>query len=220
MMLSRLAELQPKRVLDVGCGYGEFTARMSPYCGSITAIDVSEPAIDRSWKESMRPNIEYVHMDGRHIDYPDNSFDMALERVSLHHILEWEQVLDEMIRVSSKYVLLEEPVDDLRSEGKRNAILGQRLYLKVQTEVGYSHFEHIKPESLVQYFRTKGITIETEVEKSDELIDFDEFFSAFGYFAKKTDREEYWYGRLADLKTELSGKPMSKCDIILIQASV
>ena len=39
-------------------------------------------------------------MDGRSLAFADGSFDVVLERESLHHSLEWERILDEMLRVS------------------------------------------------------------------------------------------------------------------------
>ena len=133
--------LKPEHVLDLGCGCGSFTAEMSPHCGKIIAIDSSSVLIDRCKSENQKPNINYVCMDARKVDYPDACFNLVLERACLHHILEWEKVLDEMMRLSSKYVLIEEPMDDPRSDAKRNAIQAQRFYLEVQKEAGFQGAE-------------------------------------------------------------------------------
>jgi SAM-dependent methyltransferase len=217
-ILERVSLLKPKNVLDVGCGCGGFTVKLSPYCGKITAIDFSQELIDRCKKENPGPNITYLCMDGRDIHYPDGSFDLVMERSFLHHILEWEKALDEMIRVSSKYILIEEPIDDPRSEEKRNAIYAQKLYLELQREVGYSHYQYIRIDSLIQYFKRRNIAIETEVIKSDEPIDFDDNFSSFGVFAEKSKRKEYWLKRLDSLKAELAGKKLCQEDCVFIQA--
>ncbi len=219
MILEKITSLKPRNLLDVGCGCGAFTAKLSPYCGTITAIDLFPSLIGKCGMESQATNINYICMDGRKIGFPDKCFDLVMERVSLHHISHWELVLDEMVRVSSRYVLAEEPIDDPRSGAKKNAIYAQRLYLEVQKEIGYPHNEHIALESLVRWFRTRGLQIDIEINKSDELIGFDEFFGSFTEFADKSTRRDYWYGRLESLKTELAGKDLARCDIAFVAAT-
>jgi len=217
-VLERVSLVRPDNVLDVGCGCGSSTAKLSPFCGKITAIDFSSELIDRCKRENQRPNITYQCMDGRNIHYSDGSFDMVVEQYSLHHVLEWEKVLNEMIRVSSKHVLVEEPIDDPRTEEKRNSIRAQQLYLEVQKEVGYSHYRYLALDSLVQYFKSKKISIETQITKSDRFIDFDEYFDHFDVFAEKSKRKEYWYSRLDTLRKELAGKKLCDDDILFIAA--
>jgi len=217
-VLERVISVKPHNVLDVGCGCGSSTAKLSPFCGKITAIDFSSELIDRCKRENQKPNITYLCMDGRNIQYPDDSFDMVLEQYSLHHVLEWEKVLDEMIRVSSKQILIQEPIDDPRSEEKRNAIRAQKFYLEVQKEASYSHYRYLELDSLIQYFRRKKIPIETQIVRSDKIIDFDEYFRSFDVFAEKSKRKEYWLKRLDTLRKELEGKKLCDEDLVFIAA--
>jgi ubiquinone/menaquinone biosynthesis C-methylase UbiE len=157
-------------------------------------------------------------MDGRNIEYPEDSFDLVLERTSLHHVLEWGRVLDEMIRVSSKQIFVEEPIDDPRSEEKRNTICAQGLYLEVQKEVGFSHHKYLPLEALEQYFQRRNIPIEVQIVRSDELVDFDQYFDSFAFFAQKSRRKEYWFDRLDALRKQLAGKHLCDDDIVFIAA--
>jgi ubiquinone/menaquinone biosynthesis C-methylase UbiE len=217
-ILERVASLNPKQLLDVGCGCGSFTVKLSQHCGRIIAIDPSQARIDQSKKENGKPNISYLCMDGRSLKYPDNSFDVVMAREILHHVREWQKVLDEMMRVSAKHVLVEEPIDDPRSEEKRNAIRAQTLYLELQNEVGFSHYTHIPLDSLREYFRKKKVSLETEIIRSDELVDFDSLFSSFGDFAEKSSRKGYWLNRLESLRRELEGKKLCEEDIVFFAA--
>lgn len=217
-LLSKISLLKACRILDVGCGCGEYTVKLSPFCRKLTAIDLSQALIDRCRSESGRVNIEYVCMDGRDVQYPDNSFDVVLERATLHHVLEWHRVLDEMIRVSSKHILVEEPIDDPRSEEKRNSIRAQEFLLELQNEVGFSHFKYISLDSLTEYFRKKNIPIEVKIVKSDNPVDFDKYFSRFADFAEKSKRKVYWYERLDNLRQEMSGKTLVEEDVVFISA--
>jgi SAM-dependent methyltransferase len=217
-ILEKVALLKPDKVLDVGCGCGSFTVKLSPHCGEITAIDSSKALIDRCLMENQEPNITYMCMDGRDIRYPKNSFDLVLERATLHHIREWEKALEEMIRVSSKYILVEEPMDDPRSEEKRNTIRAQELMLELQREVGYPHFKYIPLDSLVGHLQIREVFFEKSVTRSDEPMDFDEYFSSFEDFAEKSSRKDYWFERLHRLRQKLDGKMLCKEDILFIIA--
>ena len=218
MLTKHIKALKPAKVLDVGCGCGSFTAKIAPYCKHITAIDSSQPLIDRCQKENQLPNVDFVCMDAGNIKYSENSFGLVLERASLHHILEWRAVLDEMTRVSSKYVCIEEPIDDPRSEEKRNTIAAQNLFLELQKEIGYPHYKHHAPEALLEYFISRGMEYESRIVKSDQSIDFVEYFEQFDRFAEKSQRKEYWLARLAGLKKEMKGGKLSENDALFIFA--
>lgn len=217
-ILERIASLNPKQVLDVGCGCGSFTVKLSQHCGRIVAIDPSQARIDQGKKENGRPNISYLCMDGRSLEYPDNSFDLVLERDTLHHVEEWQKMLGEMIRVSAKHILVQEPIDDPRSDEKKNAARARRLYLDLQHEVGYSHYDYLSLDSLTEYFHGRGIPIESEIIKSDKLVDFDQFFGSFSDFAEKSSRKQYWLDRLESLRRELDGKKLCEEDIVFFAA--
>lgn len=204
--------------MDVGCGCGSFTAKIAPYCGHITAIDSSRPLIDRCKRENQLSNVDFVCMDAGNIKYPENSFDLVLERASLHHILEWRAVLNEMVRVSLKHICIEEPIDDPRSEEKRNTIAAQDLFLELQKETGYPHYKHHAPEVLLEYFTSRGMKYESRIIKTDQSIDFVEYFEQFDRFAEKSQRKEYWLARLDGLKKELKGGKLSENDALFIFA--
>jgi len=217
-ILERIAWLKPDKVLEIGCGCGNFTSKLSPYCGKITAIDQSSELIDRCRRENPKPNITYVCMDARNVGYPDTCFDLVCERASLHHILAWERVLNEMARLSSSYILIEEPMDDPRSDAKRNTKRAQKFYLELQNEVGYSHYPYINLSSLLGYFRHRGFEFEAKITKSDQPVDFNQYFSAFGNFADKSKRKTYWYDRLDQLRREYKDKALCEEDVLFISA--
>jgi len=220
MLLEKLQLIKPQKVLDVGCGCGEFTKEMSPYCGYITAIDPKALLIERCKKEQSMPNVDYMCMDGRNTDFPDKSFDCVIERASLHHMTDWDKAVDEMFRVSNKYVLITEPLDDERSEEKRNLNEAQNLYLEVQHEAGYEHYNHLKKELLLEYFDCRKIQYECTIENYDDILEFSEYFSLFEYFADKTSRKDHWMNRLNDFRLKLNGGKLSANDVINIFCEV
>jgi SAM-dependent methyltransferase len=217
-ILERIPLIKPDNVLEIGCGCGSFTSQLAPYCGKITAIDLSKELIDRCCRENPKPNVTYVCMDARNVGYPDAGFDLVCERDTLHHILEWERVLNEMVRLSSKHIWIEEPLDDPRNEAKRNAMQLQRFYLELQKEVGYSHHPHIDLSLLLGYFRDKRLDFETKITKSDQPVDFDQYVGTFGNFADKSKRKAYWYDRLERLRQGFKNKTLCEEDVVFISA--
>jgi ubiquinone/menaquinone biosynthesis C-methylase UbiE len=215
-LINKLISLKPETLLDVGCGCGSFTAAISPICGKITAVDMFQGLIDRSRREHDKPDITYLTMDGKNLLFPDCGFTVVMERGTLHHILEWEKALDEIIRVSSKFILLVEPFDDPRSEEKRNTLYCHNFLTEVQNDAGYPHYTHIKPEVLIQYLKRKDISMESHIVRTDKLIEFDEFFCDFSHFIKKSTRKEYFSKRFEELKKEFAGKMLCDNDMIYI----
>jgi SAM-dependent methyltransferase len=217
-LLEKVARLRPSTALDVGCGCGEETVRLAQYCGEITAIDVSERLIERCIRENFRDNITYLHMDGKEMTLPDKSFDLVMERDSLHHVDDWQKMLREMVRVSADYILIQEPVDDPRSAGKRNAMAQQKLMLEVQHEAGYSHFEHIKADDFRIALNSLPVTWKEELTRRDELVEWREYEEPFNFFAEKSARKQYWLDRFAGLKDSLAEGELCKTDILFIVA--
>jgi SAM-dependent methyltransferase len=216
MLLERIASLKPDRALDIGCGHGCFSVKLAPHCREMISVDISLPLLKDGQTKYPYSNISYLCMDTKNLGFPNGCFDTVLERAALHHMLNWHKALDEMCRVSSRYLFIEEPIDDPRSEAKRNTEIAQQLYLDIQKEVGYPHFKHIAPGELVEYFWGHNLSIETSIEKSDKPIGLDEFFGAFVYFVNKSKRPIYWEDRLAALKNEFAGKSFCESDILLI----
>ncbi len=217
MLKDKIAELNPERVLDIGCRDGSFTAELSQYCSEIIAIDINPDAVEQALKDHSKSNIEYMVGDGRSVEFDDACFDLVYEKDALHHIKEWQQAVDEMLRLSSNYVLIEEPLDDPRSEAKRNAIRAQEFFLEVQREAGYSHFKYISLETLKGYLKHKGLNFEIEIEKCDEPETYEHHFDQFEEFALKTGRGDYWMKRLDEFLREMKGRPICQSDTLFIE---
>ena len=220
MLLEKLQIIKPQKMLDIGCGIGEFTKEISRFCGHITAIDVSKLLIERCRKDNKLSNTEYLCMDGRNTGLPDKSFDCVFERASLHHMTDWHKAIGEMFRLSSKYVLITEPLDDERSIEKRNLNEAQNLYLELQHDVGFEHYNHLEKEVLLKYFDSNEIKYDCTIERFDDIIEFDAYFSMYEYFADKTSRKNYWMNRLFDFNEKLNGSKLCANDVINIYCEV
>ncbi len=70
-------------VIDIGCGWGEFTLSVARVASTVLGIDFSENAISRALENSKATrvgNVEFKLADARKIALPDESFDLAFSR--------------------------------------------------------------------------------------------------------------------------------------------
>jgi ubiquinone/menaquinone biosynthesis C-methylase UbiE len=95
-----LNQLPPKgHVLDIGCGPGQFTQYMMKKDFEVTGIDYSQEMIKLA-KQKV-PTGHFQHMDMKHMNFEDETFDGLLVAYSIIHIPSEEipQTLREFHRV-------------------------------------------------------------------------------------------------------------------------
>lgn len=90
------------RLLDVGCGNGFFTFYFNKIC-DVYGIDYSEKMLQ------INPVKKTFLMDVNNIKFDDSSFDVVFCHALLHHVESVDRVLQEMRRVSKKYIVILEP---------------------------------------------------------------------------------------------------------------
>uniref|UniRef100_A0A6H1ZER6 Putative methyltransferase n=1 Tax=viral metagenome TaxID=1070528 RepID=A0A6H1ZER6_9ZZZZ len=88
--------------LDVGCGNGFFGYYFEKICRT-TGVDYSEKMIE------LNPIKNKHIMDANNLKFKDNSFDIVFCHALLHHIEDIDRVIQEMRRVSKKYIVILEP---------------------------------------------------------------------------------------------------------------
>jgi len=80
-----------KRILDVGCGNGFSTAEFAKYAKDIIAIDYSSAMIERAKAEYGHvSNVRFEVRDILQLDFPSNSFDVAISQRCLINLPDWE----------------------------------------------------------------------------------------------------------------------------------
>jgi SAM-dependent methyltransferase len=91
-----VAEKQPKRVLDVGCGLGEITERFATELGAaVQAIDVSTRMVELTRARGVDAQVG----DAEQLPYGDGEFDCVFAGWVLYHVPDLEQALAECARV-------------------------------------------------------------------------------------------------------------------------
>ena len=94
-----LGEVRPgDRVLDVGCGTGDFTAAMARAGADAIGVDVAEAALRRA--RSRHPGVEFrlVPLDGP-LPFEDGSFELVWASEVIEHVADTARWLSEVRRV-------------------------------------------------------------------------------------------------------------------------
>jgi SAM-dependent methyltransferase len=72
--------IRDKKVLDVGCGHGEFTIQCAKYAREIVGFDVTENFINTG-VENNQSNVSFVVGNSKHgLPFAENEFDCAYDR--------------------------------------------------------------------------------------------------------------------------------------------
>lgn len=86
------------KLLDFGCGDGQFLHMISKYCESSYGVDVSETAIEKAL--SKYPDLKFAALsENGATDFSDNSFDTICAIDILEHIVDVESTLEELQRI-------------------------------------------------------------------------------------------------------------------------
>jgi ubiquinone/menaquinone biosynthesis C-methylase UbiE len=140
-----------KRLLDFGCGDGQFLGYLSPSCDIAHGVDISEEAI-RIARER-QPRLEFKTIPGEKIPYPDEYFDTVSAIDVLEHLLDTETALEEIQRVLKPggYFLI------ATSELTRlKTIIIALLYLDKYFYPASPHVRHFTKSNLRDLLKNKG----------------------------------------------------------------
>jgi ubiquinone/menaquinone biosynthesis C-methylase UbiE len=89
-------------VLDVACGPGIVVCELAKFVSHVTGIDITPAMIEQAkqmQKERKLNNLTWEIGNILTLPFDDSSFSLVITRYSIHHLLEPQKVLDEMIRV-------------------------------------------------------------------------------------------------------------------------
>lgn len=96
MVFDAVAEVQPRRVLEVGCGMGQLAERMHQELdAAVVAIDQSERMVELTRARGVDARLGDVH----ELPFDDGEFDVVVAAWMLYHVPDVEKALDEIVRV-------------------------------------------------------------------------------------------------------------------------
>jgi ubiquinone/menaquinone biosynthesis C-methylase UbiE len=100
------------KVVDIGAGDGNILSLLSSknYCSDLTAVEISDSAIQQIKKKKIPGLLEIKQFDGYNLPFDDNQFDLAICSHVIEHVEHPRKLLSEIKRISKKQVF-EVPID-------------------------------------------------------------------------------------------------------------
>ncbi len=104
-----LANLNGRRVIDIGCGDGTYTVELAKEGGAafVVALDPAEAAVQVARSKLNGSPIHLSVGSAFALPHPDSSFDVAYLRGVLHHMTDPELAIGEALRVAATVVVIE-----------------------------------------------------------------------------------------------------------------
>src|SRR5207302_801696 len=98
-LLALLPDLQGRKVLDLGCGYGWFCRWVREKgAADILGIDVSEKMLARAAATTQDKAIRYERADMEQLELPAAAFDLVYSSLALHYVKELERLMAQVHR--------------------------------------------------------------------------------------------------------------------------
>lgn len=145
-----------RRILDIGCGTGHVADLLIKTGKEVVPVDISN--------KSLVNTIKPIIYDGKHLPFPDKSFDTSLLLMVLHHTPDPAVVFSEAARVGNDLVVIE--------------TVYKKLFDKIVT-VLFDSLGNLQPRFFWDSYRR------------DE--DWKTFFKSKGYSVEATQYHKDWW---------------------------
>lgn len=171
-LFSMMPDLTGKRVLDLGCGFGEHCKQfVERGAARVVGIDISTKMLEVAKLENRDPRIEYRNMAMEDIDALEECFDVVISSLAIHYVEDFKGVVEKI------YNLLEEggvflfsqenPINTCHSGGDRwtRDENGRKLYMNLSNYGVEGERESVWfVDNVEKYHRTFSTIINTLVE--------------------------------------------------------
>lgn len=134
-LFSLLPDLKGKRVLDLGCGFGEHCQRFVDLgAEAVVGLDISEKMLTLAKRKHSNPKITYVNLPMEDLDKIEGNFDLVVSSLAFHYVDDFPEVLTKIHEKLTENGLLvfsqEHPINTCHSGGDRwtRDEDGNRLY--------------------------------------------------------------------------------------------
>lgn len=86
-------------VLDLGCSTGIIDEFLAPHVGSMTGVDIDEPALNSAKSNKSAPNIRFEYGDAMNLRFEAGSFDILICSQVYEHVPDANRMMQEIYRV-------------------------------------------------------------------------------------------------------------------------
>lgn len=171
-----LPNLQNKRVLDLGCGFGwhcQYVAEQG--AKSVIGTDISAKMLTEANKKNAYPNVSYQQTAIEDIHFAKDSFDVVISSLAFHYIKSFTEICEKvascLISGGDFIFSVEHPV--FTAQGKQDWIYDQQqkpLYWPVDNYFAEgSRQANFLGEQVTKYHKTLTTYINTLLENGFQL---------------------------------------------------
>ncbi len=152
----RLVDPRPDdRVLEIGCGTGEFSIELSRHCREVIALDVSEGMLEYAREKARsrnRNNISFIKGGFLTYEADDELFDAVVSQLALHHLPDFWKLtalkrINSMLKTAGRFylrdVVFSSGIDDFDELISK---LLENIPEDVKDEMASEYILHIKEE--------------------------------------------------------------------------
>ena len=102
-LFSMMPDLNGKKVLDLGCGFGEHCMRLiREGADQVIGIDISEKMLEIAKKENSNSKISYINMPMEDIAQLNEQFDMVISSLAFHYVEDFSGVVKNIYKMLSE----------------------------------------------------------------------------------------------------------------------
>ena len=93
-LFSMLPDLEGKRVLDLGCGFGEHCMKfVEQGAQKVVGLDISEKMLEVAKVENCHDKIQYINMPMENLAQLQERFDVVVSSLAFHYVEDFEGVV-------------------------------------------------------------------------------------------------------------------------------
>jgi len=160
-------------LLDVACGTGEFSVFCARRIKRVQGIDISEGMIELAQKLAQNyglTNVAFECHDVEHVPCADNSFSVVQCRSAFHHMENYSQVFNEMLRCCERSGRL--AVQDIMAYEDQKV---NSFFEALEKEVDVSHNAALQRQEFIDLFdrnrveMIRSFTVEIELNFREYL---------------------------------------------------
>jgi ubiquinone/menaquinone biosynthesis C-methylase UbiE len=180
--MNLVPDLKGKRVLDLGCGFGENCKTYENMGASeVVGLDISEKMLAIAKDKFSSDRIKYIHSSLEDMNFDENSFDVILSSLTFHYVKD----LNELIRRLSKYITkdgillfsIEHPIATAKivKQGWVKDESGNKDHWVMDNyqDEGLRHHKWVL-DDVIKYHRTISTTLNTLIENGFNILKVDE----------------------------------------------
>ncbi|TNF42966.1 MAG: methyltransferase domain-containing protein [Bacteroidetes bacterium] len=164
------SECKINSILDVGTGSGDFITVLRNVFpkAKITGADPDDDSLQEAQKRF--PDCSFLKMNAEHLEFAENSFDLASISMALHHLTDIQKALIEMQRVVKPggWII----VNELFSNNLNHAQEVHKMYHHFRSSIdrltGINHNETFEKEQIIRMINDAGISVKLDFENREE----------------------------------------------------